>query len=96
MHYLGYNPLEQRFSTGVPRNLRVPQKVTRDSTKYFKYTQFYKQFFMRTLLSLCVRIEEESDLCGTYPSAHGEESGLQIGWSQVDWEYYVDYSMWLN
>ena len=51
---------------------------------------------MRTPFSLCVGVEGESDMCGTYPSAHGEESGLQIGWSQVDWEYYVDYSMWLD
>ena len=51
---------------------------------------------MRTPLLLCVGVEGESDLCGTYPSAHGEGSGLQIRWRQVDWEYYVDYSMWLD
>ena len=64
--------------------------------KYFKYTQFYKHFSMRTPLSLCVGVEGESDLCSTYPSAHVERSGLQIGWSQVDWEYFVNYSMWLD
>ena len=51
---------------------------------------------MRTPLPLCVGIEGESDLWCTYPIAHGEGSGLQIGWSQVDWEYYVDSSMWLD
>ena len=42
-----FNTLEQRFSTGVPRNPRIPQKVTRGSAKYFKYTQLYKHFSMR-------------------------------------------------